>query len=223
MPKYHGEQIPNKEQEKIKVSKLHFLIHPGYELIEAAKAGDDLVKQDLTKYKKLLDSYITEALKIKEKNTELLLLFLSENRDFLKGLNREKNKFNFELISMILFETIDALREILGSRLIVIAENVPPLSIYAIPSRWRDYLKMIRTVTYQNKKSTDMIKAVKQIAKERGFYWDENVESEAYGEYRDICVKEGAKNLQRMFVLKKEPIIREELTDIAWDEKVKAD
>lgn len=62
-------------------------------------------------------------------------------------------------------------------------------------------------------RGSEVMDTATRIAAARGFYFDKDVLSEAYGEFLDACVVVGASNLNKAAGLTKKTILRPELSD----------
>lgn len=107
MRKYHGETIPENESEKIKVSKIHFLIHPGF--IEAIGRKD---KDAEALSRDQLESYVAEARKLAA--NELIFAFTIDHRANITRHAKEHRAY---------IGYLRTLKSILGPRLILLTED----------------------------------------------------------------------------------------------------
>lgn len=167
-------------KEKKKISKIHFLIHPGF--AEASR--------------KLFDVYIEKTKTLGE--DELMFAFpysktfsTPEHRDSKTRVGAlkediERGKGYVEVIRKI--------KEILGDRLIVITDRMEITSPDTAQDSWD---------------------RAKRIAEARGYYFDSDVESEAYGEFCDVCVSYGAASLNIVGKLNKTTVVKPEFTDLS--------
>lgn len=226
MPEAHRESaVPQEEREKTKVSKLYFLIHPGYSLICDIREGEiestvglSLVnKKELEKYQNLLDAYVAKAEEIKNNKTELVFLFLSEDREFIRDVKdkvKDKSDAGFKILDDMLFTAIHKMKQILGRRFIVLTEDSSIKKEEKMKTK-----KTIKSIAEDNEHLKEITGAMRGIAAGRGYWWDETVASEAFGEYWDACVQDGSQNLKKALKLSNEPYIREGLTDVLWEQK----
>lgn len=95
-------------------------------------------------------------------------------------------------------KTLKKLKEILGDRLIIFTG-------YSF-------------VDDENSAKVFLENAVK-IAKARGYYFDSNVESEAYGELLRDCVVRGADTLNRAGKFEQKTIVKTDITDVSMRRK----
>jgi len=175
-------ETPNMERKEnpIKISKIHFLVHPGfssdYRTDDALSSAKDVPEEN----NKLLNRYIGQAENLKEKEDEIMVALTHASKSELKKDSKE----NF-----LYFKKLEEIRDILGRRLIVLSDN---FDIF---------------------EGEETMLAVKKLAKARGYVFDENVLSEAYGEALGACVDEAAQNLNLTGNLKHKTKIRPELSD----------
>lgn len=166
-----------------KISKIHFLIHPGFlndqvpRMPHSDTAPNPYLKR-LPEYTDLLNKYVAEAHQLKD--NELMFAFAHTpspqlSKDFKAG----------ELYVQKLRE----LKKILGPRLIVLSAD------------------------YDVVFNAEVMNIVKKIAAERGFKFDEHVLTEAYGEMLEVCVERGAELLNQSGELVNKTRIRTDLTD----------
>lgn len=175
------EQEPTIEnKEKKKISKIHFLIHPGY-------LSDEKYE---SKYNQLLERYIEKAKDLKD--DELMFAFPATNL-----IGELKNDIKENKLYM---RTLKTLKDVLGDRLIVLAEGFN--FVYDIDENV----------------GGPAFEKMKRITEARGFTFDRDVFSEAYGEMLPYCVVDGAKNLSRAGKLRRKTVVKTELTDASVDE-----
>lgn len=175
------EQSANPEVEKpIEVSKLHFLIHPGF----LADPDTDLMGAPVPESSQvLLDRYLEHAKGIPD--DELVLVFLHAT---LSDLIRDfRNRKNYT-------QKISQMKKVLGKRMLTFSADFD---------------------VFGETEADDQADEIKQLAEKRGFRFNENVSSEAYGETLGVCVEEGASNLNKVLKLVRRTLIRPEFTDAA--------
>jgi hypothetical protein len=170
------------KETKKEISKIHFLIHPGY-ILES-----EFAKNNYFGMETLLEDYIKKAKKLK--NNELMVIFApSFKSDFIKDF---KNKAENENTPKKYVDTIRKIVEILsdptlngvmGNRAIVLADT----DLYDV------YENKGARFLENREKIWDKLK---NIIEKRGFVFSEKVEAEAYGEYKSICVRDIARNMR---------------------------
>ncbi len=180
MPDLSNESAIHESKEiKQRVSKIHFLIHPGFLMAGVPKEGSEPGStQD--RYNSLLDEYVKKAEEVKDKINELMFAFIwSSRKDFKEALQEQQ----------LYVEKLKEIKNLLGNRLIVFSGN--------------------RDVTDDGKQ---FVAYMERIAQARGYIFDSDVLSEAYGETLGSCVNEGAVNLNKALGLKSKTVILPELT-----------
>ncbi len=161
------------EQERKKIAKIHFLIHPGYMAKAVSPDFEEMTTHYLEKAKTLHDD-------------ELMIVFSYRPRQMMKSDIEHGRGYA---------GAVDQLKEILGPRLIVLTGDV------TTPEG--------ATIDFEN---------AKKIAEARGYTFDRDVLTEAYGEEIDRCVQWGTNNLENAGHFSHETEIRPELTDAAiWE------
>ncbi len=178
-------KIENKEKKKI--SKIHFLIHPGW-LYQGGVRYLETIN--------LLNSYLEKARSLG--GDELMFAVLHESRESMKQDAKSEGFY---------MQTIRKLRDILGDRLIVVSD--PDFNIL---TRLGILARLSSPRKIDVRKERDKIK---RIIEARGYQFDKDVLSEAYGELMNQCVATGARNLNVTLGLKKKTIIKTGLTDAA--------
>lgn len=175
------EQSANPEvKNPIEVSKLHFLIHPGF----LADPDTDLTGAPVPEFSQLLlERYLQHAKGIPD--DELVLVFLhTAPSDLIRDFRNRKNYT----------EKIRQIKRVLGKRMLTFSADFD---------------------VFGETETTGQADEIKQMAERRGFRFNENVPSEAYGETLGVCVEEGASNLNKVLKLVKKTLIRPDLTDAA--------
>lgn len=171
------ENTITKEKELKKISKIHFLVHPGFLSDPVTKDSGETL-EDLKKYHKLLDMYLEQAKKLKDDEL-MIALTHTDKSEYKEGLEEQS----------IRFTKLQDLKKILGKRFIVLSSDFDVF--------WDE----------------EAMKTIKDLAKQRGYFFDENVLSEAYGETLGVCVDNVAQNMNETGGFKNKTIIRPELTD----------
>ena len=82
----------------------------------------------------------------------------------------------------------------LGDRLVVITDKDDILSSNTVKNSWDK---------------------IKRIVESRGYYFDSDVESEAYGEYCTACVSAGAGELNIAGGLNRKTVVKTDITDLS--------
>lgn len=170
-------------RETVEVSKLHFLIHPGF-LADSAQYDPGEVGWK-EKGLPLLDIYIDHAQKIPD--NELVLVFLHPSLSELRRDFKAHKPYT---------ERVRQLKKILGKRMLAFSGG------FDVFGELGD-------------NPDDQVEEIRQLAEKRGFVFNQNVSSEAYGETLGVCVEDGANNLNKILKLMKKTIIKPELTDAA--------
>ncbi len=168
------QSIENKENLQ-EVSKIHFLVHPGYLSDERTKITED---DEATRHQGLFEKYLAEAKNLK--NNELMVALTHT----LKNQYKEDLEGN-----LFYFKKLQELKDILGKRLIVLSSDFDLFS------------------------GKEVMQTIKDLAKKRGYVFDENVKSDAYGETLGACVDGIAQNLNTTGNFLNKTKIRSELTD----------
>lgn len=170
-------KIPEHQEDKlIKISKLHFLIHPGY-LSDKRYRYAGYGEKEIGKFNSLLDKYIEHAKKLAE--NELMVIFT----------HTEKDEVRNDLRGELYLRKIQEIKKVLGDRAIIIIMGI------------RDLIEQD-------------ISNIKKIANARGYDFDENVLSDAYGEMMENCVYNGARDLNMAGKFKNKTIIKPYLTEL---------
>lgn len=164
--------IEVKENEPVKVNKIHFLIHPGYDSDRDIK--DDVASDD----ELLLDKYLEQSKKLG--SDELMLVFCHKTFKDLRQSVQTGDKLG---------KTLREMKTVLGKRMVLVTNRFDVFD------------------------SPDAFQKVLSIVKGRGYDFDNNVDSVAYGETFGLCVPDGAENLNRNAGFTKKTIIIPELTD----------
>lgn len=186
----------------IEVTKLHFLVHPGY-------AVDNLSNAVKKEFVALLDMYERYAAALLD--DELLIVFKEyktfhndsdatlreEWRRYKKPTDEELQKREMLLEIAALpdkrwVDCIEALRKVLGRRLIVLGGEH---DIFSEDSA-RETIRLIETV-----------------GRARGFSILPDAEKVCFGEYGDACVKVAVRELAKAFGINEPLLISEEFTD----------
>jgi hypothetical protein len=190
------ENVPELEnRELIKVSKLHFLVHPGYisNVItdwvgtspESFKKDRDGRKFTFKQSIALLDKYIEQAKDMPD--TEVMVIVTDTKKKFYKEDIEEERVY---------MEKIREIKEILGKRAVVISD------------------KFELATTYYYPKSRGALEHIKQLLEARGYTFDESTDTEAYGELLGACVDTVANRLNEQGQFEEPTIIKKELTDV---------
>jgi len=161
--------------EHTRISKIHFLVHPGYLTAE----GERLTTDDATtKYEPLFDLYFAEAAKLKD--DELMIAFT----------HTSKSEYAKDIRSNLFYiKKLQELKKILNKRLIILSTDVDPFS------------------------NPEVIETIQRIASLRGYTFDKDVASDAYGETLGVCVNGIAQNVNSTGNLSHKTKIRPKLTD----------
>lgn len=170
-------------QEKKRVSKMHFLIHPAF-----TEEGSRR-----TQYSK----YFDEARTYNE--DELLVVFapITYQKQFRQQYETSKAANHPLAYSAKWPAVARELKNILGPRLVVIGDPHD--------SDWKGGILHLDTAPQSWDK-------VKRILEARGYTLGKDMETEAYGEYLNSCVAIGASNLNRAADLNKKTTVRSDLT-----------
>lgn len=193
-------------KEKKKISKIHFLIHPGFDFIENPQLVGDLLLAFLKKAETLKEDELMFAFPWLDKDKKNIrwgsLKSDANEKTMVRTIENDMIKLGY--VEPYL-KTLQVIKKILGKRLIVISdpENSDPSS----PDFYKGgILDPDATHQYWNK--------MVRLANARGYYFDSSVESEAYGEFCNKCVAIGAGNLNLAGKLNKKTIIVPELTEL---------
>ena len=172
-------------KEPVKISKIHFLIHPGFLSDEVESDRDAGTTQEVIQAEESLPNKYVEQSRTLHDDEVMIAFTHSSKRKLRRDLRQEK----------IYAEKLRELKEILGDRLIVLSEDFD-LFIDRIDQR------------------QDIFETIEQIASARGFRFDENVLTEAYGETLGMCVEEGAQALNVRANFNEKTLIRPELSNL---------
>jgi|GEM_PF-3106304 len=189
------ENVPEPEsRELIKVSKLHFLVHPGYTIEEnkrlRSRLGTEAMKELMLNPKnyrddfneRLLEMFIEQAQKMPEE--ELMLIFTPTDRSEFKDGIVNQDQYMTAVLEI---------KKILGKRAIVILDD------YKLATRIPDL----------NKLGSYLINVIRA----RGFEINNDTESVAYGEYIGKCVNAVAINMRRLLKIQNPTTVIRRLTD----------
>ena len=150
---------------KDNVKKLHFLIHPGFLSYEVPKSEDVPGVKD--PYKERMVEYIGLLDKYVTEAKKL-----PEDEIMFAFVHTDSKQFKEDMkTSQLYAEKMRELRSVLGRRLIVLSGD--------------------NDVVFDD----SVMERAKEIANKRGFYFDNKVLSEAYGEMLSVCVERGADRL----------------------------
>lgn len=168
------------EKEKVRISKICFLIHPGYSTDPRnwKHYSQESRSEGIKKYAFLSEKYLEQARNFHD--DELMFAFAHKKSADIKL--DAKNEFDY--VSLL-----RDLRRILGRRLIILSDEIDVLN------------------------NADAFKIAKHIANCRGFDFDRQVFSEAFGETLVHCVSRGADKLNKGGRLDKKTDINSELTE----------
>ena len=175
--------LPQPKQEakehKREITKIHFLVHPGY-ILESRYARNSYFGMET-----LLEDYIKKANSLG--TDELMVIFAPKFgedfvHDFRKKLeNKEIPKKYVQAIREIDSVLSDSEKKgVSGNRAIVLADTDVFRSIGA---RFQDNREKVWS-------------KILSIIEKRGFVLSKDVEAEAYGEYKDKCVSDVARNMR---------------------------
>jgi hypothetical protein len=170
-----------------KVDKIHFLIHPGFNLVfnvsDRINMQTEHRPEAARAYEDLLDAYIEKAKSLGK--SEVMAVFLPVYRSDLKSFGKDD----------VYFKKIAELKRVLGPRGIFFSDQLP-------------------VVGAENAHDFELLfERVMRMLKARGYTVSADVESEAYGEAIDACVPIGTENLNKALGLTKRTRIDPELTD----------
>ncbi|MEK7099490.1 MAG: hypothetical protein AAB916_03145 [Patescibacteria group bacterium] len=165
--------------EKIHVSKIDLLIHPGFLTDPSVYEQGEKGREKTPEFAALLDKYIEHSKEFK--NDEIMVAFTHTGKSELRsdvGLSK------------LYVNKLKELREILKDRLVVLSDD---LNIFD---------------------EAEAIAMLKRILHARGYDFDENVVTEAYGETIRACVETWAEGLNATAQLKNKTQINPRLTDL---------
>lgn len=175
--KFFSKKENNETNPEIK--KIHFLIHPGY-ILESKLARNNYLGLET-----LLEDYFKKAKSLKK--DELMVIFAPRIgtdfiRDFTKkSENNEIPKKYVETIRDIVKSLEDNDQKgVMGNRAIVLADT-------------DQFINKGARFTQNREEIWDKILS---ITHKRGFTFSKEVEAEAYGEYKSLCVTEIARNMR---------------------------
>lgn len=188
MRKYHGESVPEKHEEKTRVSKAHFLVHPGF-VSTKQKFKESTTPEAI---ELLHQKYLAKARSLKD--DEIMFAFVHALRK-----KDQKSADNLESYRALIKE----LKGILKSRLIVLSDN--PNKAYGLDSR-------VLPIGASNG-----MPIMKKLLDSRGFYTDEDTLSEVYGELIAFCTTLIGSNLNTEFGFKHPTPIKTHLTDMSME------
>lgn len=190
-PNFRPEQnLENRE--RMKISKLHFLVHPGFlsdpntlekpttwQKLIAEGHDYDSIMAELRKWEETLQIYVEQAKKLKE--DELMFVFTHTTSEQLKEDLEEKKAYAV---------TLKAMKKILDKRLVVVSGDFDIFN------------------------EAEALDVAKEVAAARGYVLDEDVFTEAYGEILEQCVTEGAAAMNRKGGFRNKTVVRQKLTDL---------
>ncbi len=170
-------------QSKPNIQKIHFLIHPGF----LSREVPLMPENDPTRnpYKARMAEYETLLDKYLEKAKKL-----NPNELMFAFAHTEQPQLIEDAKEGKRYiSVLRELKNILGRRLVVLSGN--------------------HDVVFDD----NVFNTAKEIAEARGFYFDKDVFTEAYGEMLNICVERGTERLNTNGELNKKTLIRTDLTD----------
>lgn len=169
-------RIEPREKEPTTINKIHFLVHPGWLSKSGNVSKDRLNLAKDPAMQTLFEGYINKAKKLAPNTDELMVTFApADSVEFLNDFSADKNAVPPYA------EVILAIKEILGDRLIVLADNSEYSQNGAVVSKNRD----------------KFWKRIKDIAAKRGFKFSDELSGRAYGELMDQCVRRIAENMHQ--------------------------
>jgi hypothetical protein len=202
MPKFRGEHIEDKEH-KIRVSEVHFLIHPGFIGDEddtdrgykrpLSEREEKVYKTVSKRYKKAADEISPNA---------LMIAFLHKKRSS-NALKRDLEEQNY-------LEAVKYLEGKLGPRLIILSGD------FHLSDDDEG-----RTKEQSLQEAKRAWQAALRIAEARGFTFDASVLTKAYGEFVTACLPDSAVNLNRANRLASKTLIETKYTDMGLPGQVK--
>lgn len=170
-----------------KINKIDFIIHPGFLLTKEAREDFENNSEITDEYKKLFSSYIEEAKKTTE--DQLCFVFIPETRTNLKEFGKTKDYY---------YELLRELKSILGERGVFITDNDKDSTF----------------IGNNLSGAKEQLNKLLAIVKARGYIFDEQALTRAYGEQVGMCVEDAAKKLNKLMGLKKSTLVEVRLTDV---------
>lgn len=175
-----------KTLERVKISKIHFLVHPGYLLntqtLLVTEKSDDFDE----KYFQLLSSYRKKAQNL-PKNEIMIVVSHMPQSSFRSG---KESGEGFMAI-------LEDIKNILGRRCIVISQDT-------VPCDFRGEFKI----------TDEGMESLEKIILQRGFDFNRNVLTEAYGETFSFCVHSVANSINKKAGFGPRTEINTSLTDL---------
>ncbi len=176
--------INSQSTKRKKIKKIHFLVHPGFLSYEVPKMADKNPARN--PYILRMDEYKMLLDKYIQEASRL-----GDDELMIAFAHTTLEQMAKDLKGGELYvEKLRELKKILGRRLIVLSGNNDVVN------------------------DDGVFEVAKEIAKQRGFYFDDDTLSEAYGEMLSICVERGADRLNRNAQFKEKTLVRPELADI---------
>ncbi len=185
MNRRRGEVPPELHEQEKRISKVHFLVHPGWMMKDNPFAA---MHKGVNK---LMDGYVEQATKLN--SNELMVAFAPAiDAEFVHDFREKEKPYT---------QTITKIKGILGDRLIVLADSDEEEDRH-------------RGATFKQNKDKVWEK-IKRIAENRGFRFDDQLTAEAYGELMKACVRLIADNMHEASGMdKSQPVkLKANLTD----------
>ncbi|OGE79444.1 MAG: hypothetical protein A2751_05430 [Candidatus Doudnabacteria bacterium RIFCSPHIGHO2_01_FULL_46_14] len=185
MNRRRGEGAPELHEQEKRISKVHFLVHPGWMMKDNAFAA---MHKGVNR---LMNRYVEQAEAVKLNSNELMVAFAPAiDAEFVHDFREKEKPYT---------QTITKLKDILGDRLIVLADSDEEEDRY-------------RGATFKENKEKVWAK-IKTIAENRGFHFDEQLTAEAYGELIKACVRLIADNMHEASGMSEPVKLKANLTD----------
>lgn len=202
LPEIARAEMADPEKEKTTpVSKIHFLMHPGY-ITDANHDPLDphpIGPEELGDYAVISKRYQAKAEEVKNRAGEIMVAFLHKpGKQFRQEYKSPSDYRQAQLYTQI----IEDLKKILGNRLIVLSQD---FNIVKDPQKDLNALAEAR----------EAWQAIIRIAQAKGYTISKAVEKEAYGEWLAECVLYGAGNLDLANELTGKTVVRPKLTERA--------
>lgn len=173
MKKYRGENIPEQKEGFKLLKKIHFLIHPGFLITARAIEASEFSRAAETIFLK----YAQRTSETKQNPNEMVFAFAYSQIKSLKNDIKSGEPYTVFL---------NISKKYLGSKLVILQDN---------PS-------LLNSIVEPGPHMNEIASTLRRIANARGYDFDNNTFSEAYGELLFDCVDKGAGNLNTALKLK---------------------
>lgn len=183
----------------IELSRLHFLVHPGYEGAPHNARGLHLPAETLLKvdrerekiHSDILGPYILKAASLRREEYMVVVTHVPPD-DFVFELSREH----------LYAQTIMSIVKILGNQAQLVFDHHAHLCDNQLGEK--------------NTQRETLVASIRDEIRRRGYRFKPDIQSEAYGEWLTMCVADVANVLNAHLQLTRKTLIRPRLTEYRW-------